>query len=371
MIDLKRIVKPTLLIDKTRALRNIKRMTEKAHQSKVRFRPHFKTHQSAAIGQWFSQVGVDAITVSSVEMAGYFANHGWENITIAFPVNIREVETINALAKKVVLGLLVESTESIVFLADHLTAPVDIWLKIDVGLFRTGIGWDQIAEACSLIEKMNDSATLHLKGLLTHAGHTYRAESTNSIREIYGTTVDRLQFMKAGLAHTGAKHLELSLGDTPSCSVVENFHGVDEIRPGNFVFYDAMQLNLGVCDETDIAVAVACPVVAKHPARNEIVIYGGAVHLSKDSIVDRHGHKIFGYVAMLHERGWSAMIPSARVSSISQEHGVVSVPDSMMQRLRVGDLIAVIPVHSCLVINLLRQYLTMDGEILTTMTVQD
>lgn len=371
MLNLKQIVKPTLLIDKTRALENIKRMMEKARLSNVRFRPHFKTHQSAAIGQWFSESGVEAITVSSVEMAGYFAAHGWNNITIAFPANIREIDAINALAKKVSLGLLVESMESIVFLETNLTAPVDIWLKIDVGLFRTGINWDRVAEAFNLIEKMTGSAVLHFKGLLTHAGHTYQAESTDRIREIYADTVARLQSMKSGLARKGVNRLELSLGDTPSCRLVENIAGVDEIRPGNFVFYDAMQLNLGVCDETDIAVAVACPIVAKHPARNEVVIYGGAVHLSKDSLVDRRGQKIFGYVAMLHERGWSSMIPSAYVSSISQEHGVVTAPDPVMKNLSIGDLIAVIPVHSCLVINLLRDYLSTDGIILTTMSSRE
>jgi D-serine deaminase-like pyridoxal phosphate-dependent protein len=80
---------PTLLLDEGRARRNIFRMADKAASNQVRFRPHFKTHQSAAVGEWFRDVGVTAITVSSVEMARYFAAHGWNDITFAFPVNVR------------------------------------------------------------------------------------------------------------------------------------------------------------------------------------------------------------------------------------------------------------------------------------------
>lgn len=63
------IQRPTLLLDPDRAKRNISRMAEKAARSGLRFRPHFKTHQSAAVGEWFRPFGVTAITVSSVEMA--------------------------------------------------------------------------------------------------------------------------------------------------------------------------------------------------------------------------------------------------------------------------------------------------------------
>ena len=84
------ITRPTLLLDVVRARRNIARMADKARRNGVRFRPHFKTHQSAAIGAWFRAEGVACITVSSVTMARYFADQGWQDITIVFPVNVRE-----------------------------------------------------------------------------------------------------------------------------------------------------------------------------------------------------------------------------------------------------------------------------------------
>jgi len=61
--------------------------------------------------------------------------------------------------------------------------------------------------------------------------------------------MDRLNIMKQSIAilfYLKNKfikeypHLLISYGDTPSCSIAENFDEVDEIRPGNFVFYDVM-----------------------------------------------------------------------------------------------------------------------------------
>jgi D-serine deaminase-like pyridoxal phosphate-dependent protein len=72
------IKKPTLLLDSDICKRNISGMSAKALEQNVFFRPHFKTHQSAAIGEWFMDAGVTAITVSSVSMARYFAEHGWK-----------------------------------------------------------------------------------------------------------------------------------------------------------------------------------------------------------------------------------------------------------------------------------------------------
>ena len=55
MLELAQIEKPTVLLDEARARRNLAVMAAKARRQGVRFRPHFKTHQSAAMGEWFRQ----------------------------------------------------------------------------------------------------------------------------------------------------------------------------------------------------------------------------------------------------------------------------------------------------------------------------
>ncbi len=356
-----KILKPTLLLDSAKVKANIDRMVTKAQQNGVRIRPHFKTHQSARIGEWFKAQGITAITASSVDMATYFAWHGWQDITIAFPVNILEIKQINKLAGEINLGLLVESAQTARFLVKNLTSPADIWLKIDVGYHRTGILWTEVDEFVALAQEIEAAPHLSFKGLLTHSGHTYAARSKAQVETIYRETVSRMKEVQTQLIGAGLPH-ELSIGDTPSCSLVDDLSEIDEIRPGNFVFYDIMQLEIGACTEDEIGVAVACPVVAKHPERNEIVIYGGAVHHSKE-FIEVDGTRIFGYVALLENGKWSPRLGQAYVAGLSQEHGLVKVSDETLNRIDIGDIVVILPVHSCLTVNLLQNYLTLEGEV--------
>ena len=97
--------KPTLLVDEAKALQNIDRIIKKAARSNTAVWPHFKTHQSLDIGNWFKEARIAGITVSSVSMARYFASGNWPNIYSAFPVNINEIDDIARLAEMVNLTL--------------------------------------------------------------------------------------------------------------------------------------------------------------------------------------------------------------------------------------------------------------------------
>ncbi|MBK6282130.1 MAG: alanine racemase [Draconibacterium sp.] len=275
-----KIIRPTLVLDKEICIRNIERMAKKATDHKMRFRPHFKTHQSAKIGEWFRDFGIEAITVSSVQMAEYFAANGWSDITIAFPLNILEIDNLNRLAAKIKLQILVENTEAIAFLAEKATQNLGVWLKIDTGNNRTGIDPSDTSLIEMIIGKITKSDKLKFKGFLTHTGHTYSAASTDEIFSRHFDALLKLKSLKRQYKSI-FPNIEISMGDTPSATICTTFNGVDEMRPGNFVFYDLMQQNLGVCSFDDIAVKMVCPVVAKHIMRNEVVVHGGAVHFSR------------------------------------------------------------------------------------------
>ncbi|HMD89269.1 MAG TPA: alanine racemase [Anaerolineaceae bacterium] len=360
------IKKPTLLLDKQKARANIHRMRLKVNQQGVHFRPHFKTHQSAVIGEWFREEGVDCITVSSIDMAFYFARHGWQDITIAFPVNLRQIDEISMLASTIKLGLLVESRETIQFLSKNLAATsTNTWIKIDTGAHRTGLPWQQADAITQLAREIQSTPALHLCGLLTHAGNTYSATSPDEVCRRYGESVDCLLDVRQKLAATGLASLEISVGDTPGSSLCD-FGEVDEVRPGNFVFYDSKQLQVGSCLWSDIAVAAACPVVAKHADRQQIVIYGGAIHLSSELwMIDNQ--PVYGLVALPDGKSWSEPLTGAAVVSLSQEHGLVKLAEKDFNRIQVGDLIFVLPAHSCLTVQAMREYLTLDGKVIGTL----
>ncbi len=353
-----KITKPTLLLDEEKCRRNMHDMFLKAQKNEVQFRPHFKTHQSLEIGRWFKALVTDKITASSLEMAEKFSVQ-WDDITVAFPVNILEIDTINKLAEKIHLNILIESPETTEFLKNNLKHEVGYFIKIDVGYHRAGI-LPTDSDVIERILRISDlSSLMNFKGFLTHAGQTYTCRSKEEIRKTHQKSIAQLIALKEEYPDA-----ILSIGDTPSCSVVEDFSSIDEIRPGNFVFYDLMQYYIGSCEISQIAVAMACPIVAIHEARSEIVIYGGGVHFSKERLEDEEFGTMYGKVVEKKGNAWGNVIPDMYVKNLSQEHGIVAVPNSRIIDYAIGDLLFILPVHSCMVANLMKEYVTIEGRVI-------
>ena len=352
------ITRPTLLINKSIAKRNIHRLAEKARLNNVELTPHFKTHQSRLIGSWFKEETLETITVSSVSMAEYFAEDGWKQITIAFPVNILEIKKIAALAARVQLTLLVTSIEQIKILLSEVDIYLKILIEVDCGNYRSGIDPENNTLISEMIDLLHNTQH-HFKAFYSHFGHTYAAESRDEVEQIYRRGLNLMEDLKHRHAYAQP---EISIGDTPSCSIINKFEGVRSIHAGNFVFYDLTQVQIGSCKEEDIAIALACPVVSKNDERQEVIIYGGGVHLSKESLHDNELKKdIYGKIVLLKDGGWSASIPGCYVRSLSQEHGVVKLTLDAYKKIAVGHVIGILPVHSCMTADCMGGYVTLSN----------
>jgi D-serine deaminase-like pyridoxal phosphate-dependent protein len=359
------ITKPTLILDEAKCKKNIAFMANKVRRHNIVLRPHFKTHQSLEVGRWFKDAGVSKITASSLDMAEYFAEE-WNDITVAFPVNILEIDTINRLASKVTLNVLVESVATAEFLLNNLKQSVNFLIKLNIGNGRTGIMPSNTKTIDAILETTHNADKLKFIGFLGHAGQTYKCRSKAEILKVHEEAKATIVKVKK-LYQKLYPDLIVSYGDTPSCSVAENFDDLDELRPGNFAFYDVMQVQIGDCTYNEIAVAMACPIVAIHKDRNEMVIYGGGIHFSKDRIED-NGVSVFGIVAQKTESGWKDHIPKMFVRGISQEHGVVSLPTTEINNYIIGDIIYVLPIHSCMTADLMKRYKTIEGRNISMMT---
>lgn len=344
---------PTLLLDEVKCKNNIKSMADRARQFGLIFRPHFKTHQSHVIGSWFRSEGISAIAVSSVRMAQYFAEDGWDDITIAFPFNVREARSINELAGNCKINIVLESPSTIDLAGKVLHEQVGVFIKLDVGAGRTGIHTDNIGLVEFCIDMIGSYSKLQLRGFLAHAGHTYSARSKQEIVKVHNDARSKLHRIHE--LYCGNTDLIISYGDTPSCSVASDWEGIDEIRPGNFVFYDLMQTQIGSCDLTQMAVSVACPVVAVHKDRQEAVMYGGAIHFGKDRLISEDGKVSFGRVR-LHDEDIGSLV------RLSQEHGVIDIDSRFTNILSPGDIVYIDPVHSCMTAQYIGGYRTHEGK---------
>jgi D-serine deaminase-like pyridoxal phosphate-dependent protein len=360
--ELDRIKRPALLLDEARCRANIRNMADRARKSGVIFRPHFKTHQSKNIGRWFREEGVTAITVASVPMAAYFIEDGWHDITIAFPLNLRETDEIRRLTLKADLNILVTQAGTLEEFAREFkgnSRPAGVFIKTDTGYHRTGLLPSDIPEIEKIISICRKNPLLIFKGFLTHAGQTYLARGREEIEAMGRESIRQMKTLQE--AGGRGSHPLLSVGDTPSCSILGDFGGMHEIRPGNFVFYDVMQTVTGSCSQGDIAVCLAVPVVSKDAGRREILVCGGAVHLSRE-LLKWKGHSIFGLITRLSPEGWDPPMEGCYVNSLSQEHGVIRVNYEAFATVRPGDLLGILPVHSCLTAQCMGSYLLPGSE---------
>jgi len=353
---------PELLLDKKKCMQNMERMARKARRHKLSFRPHCKTHQSTEIASWFRDFGVSKITVSSFRMAAYFAHAGWKDILVAFPFDPGQTAVLNELSETGRISILIDSPDILPFLSD-LNARVPFYVDIDTGYGRTGVRSEDTATLERILGESRRNKHLLFSGFYCHAGHSYKTADPLLREAIHRKARTDLSLLKEQFR---SYEPQVLYGDTPNCSSREDFTGIDELTPGNFVFYDLIQSYLGACTHEDIAVAMICPVVSKYPGQKRLLIHGGGVHFSKESLV-QNGNPVYGQLVDHTGKGWNAYPYDQYIHSISQEHGILENCGTWMDGIHLGDRLGFLPVHSCLSANLMREYKTTDGQVISTL----
>lgn len=343
---------PALLLDLEVLEQNLARMAGRAEALGVALRPHVKTHKCVEIGERQRALGATGITVSTLYEAAVFADHGFDDITWAYPVILSRIPEAAALAERCTLRLVVDSDDGLDAL--ELTGHAfHVWLKVDCGYHRAGV--DPAAEhAVRLAKRLGDSRTLRFDGVLTHSGHAYQARSPDDLARVAGQERDVMVAFAERLSAQGIAVPAVSLGSTPAMSAVDHLAGVTEIRPGNYVFYDYTGVALGACEVRDCAVTVLASVVSAPPGGRHAVVDAGALALSKDWGRGAPGETGMGRIFADYAAG--TLRRDAMLTSLSQEHGIVNA------RLPVGARLRILPNHSCLTVACWDEYIVVRGE---------
>lgn len=335
---------PAFLVDRAVVRRNCDRMRGKAEQSKVRFRPHVKTHKTIEVGRMQHGGSLGPVTVSTLAEAEFFAEGGFRDITYAVPIAPEKLPRAAALASKIErLNILIDDQRALAAIEEFHRAEnvtFDVFLKVDCGYHRAGVDPDS-PDSVRLAREMLRSPAVRFHGLLTHAGHSYNARNPHEIMRFAVAETSAVTTLRDNI---DAPSLIRSIGSTPTASVVDTFEDCDEVRPGNYVFYDAFQAAIGSCKPGDVAVSVLATVVGAYPERNNLLIDAGALAMSKDLGPDHLDPK-FGYGLVCDE---SLRPLPLKLIALSQEHGKLEGDPAVVAHHPIGSRLRIVPNHSCL-----------------------
>ena len=326
-------------------------MIRRANDAGAELRPHMKTHQSVTVARWFRERGVDAATVSSPAMALYFAKDGWKDITIAFPFYRAMIENLKNLEEVCRIRLFINSVEDLDYLEHNLTQPFNYYIEIDPGYGRSGISYENSSLINRLARYKSSSGQALFHGFYIHEGRTYQAKGLSEIEKRITPALSLLKNLRSDFPDSA-----ISIGDTPSCSVSKQLDVIDEMTPGNFVFYDYMQYQIGSCSLDDVALFAKLPIAQASNSAGRTILNGGAAHLSKDYI-RKPDIPTFGRIVRISADRIET-VGNAHIRSLSQEHAIV---DGLNDLPDAATHVWVCPIHSCLTANLFSEYRTLSG----------
>ncbi|MFQ5783979.1 MAG: alanine racemase [Alphaproteobacteria bacterium] len=353
---------PALVLDRTRLARNLTAMSARIKAHGVDLRPHVKTAKSLEVARLATEGHSGGITVSTLNEAAYFARGGFRDITYAVgivPSKLAEAAAIEREgARLTLIADTVEAARAVADRAAALSTRFGILIEVDSGSGRAGVAPDDPA-LIEIAGILDGSPEIELRGVLTHAGHSYACTTVADIEAV--AEAERRAVVDAAdrLRGAGFPCPVVSVGSTPTARFARSLEGVTEARPGVYVFFDLYQAGLGCCGIDDIALSVLASVIGRRPERGRALIDAGALALAQDrstagQAVDR------GYGMVCDISGADAGL---HVVNVNQEHGFVESPTGALpaDALPLGGRVRVLPNHACMTAAAHDRYHVVDG----------
>jgi D-serine deaminase-like pyridoxal phosphate-dependent protein len=343
---------PVPIVDLDRLAHNLDRMAAYATLHGLRLRPHVKTHNSPRIAAEqlrLGAVGLTCATLREAEVMSEVCN----DLFVAYPpVGAARLERLARLPADVRLTVAADDIHSLDALgvAAMLGGRViDVMIEADLGMHRVGVTSPQQAAAMAL--HLDRSSSLRLAGLQFYPGHirSHVHEQADALAQL-GRDISA--YVDA-LADVGCPPRIVSGGSTPAAWRMHEVPGVNEVRPGTYVYNDRTTAQIGACDWEDCALTVLATVVSVS-VKGQAVIDAGTKALGREPLRAEGD----GYGALLDH-------PEVIVSRMSEEHGILDLSQSSW-RPRLGDQVRVVPNHVCIAVHLFDEVFGVRGEAVET-----
>lgn len=343
---------PALVVDLDLMEQNLRRVAEYAQAHGLRLRPHTKTHKSPRIGRRQLDLGAAGLTVAKVGEAEVMLDAAPPDLLVAYPVIGKvKLERLMAVARRTRLTISLDSmfaARQLSIAAKSAGVTVAVLAETDVGLGRVGVSPG--AELLDLARGIQGLPGLQFEGIGFYPGHI--KDNGPSGKETLAALGLLIQSILDDFRRAGIPVNIVSGGSTPSLYHSHELPGLNEIRPGTYVYNDRNTVASGACTPAECAAALLVTVVST--ARpGQIIVDGG----SKTFSTDRHSGSnevTFGHVMEA---------PEAVFHKMNEEHGYIDV-EACKRKFEIGEQLRIIPNHICVAVNLHeRMYGVRNGEV--------
>ncbi len=331
---------PAILIDLDVMERNLERVAHYAREHALRLRPHTKTHKIPGLARKQLELGAAGLTVAKVGEAEVMLAAEPPELLLAFPiVGHRKLERLTDVARKTSVTVALDSLEAARELSNAACAAqieIGVLAETDVGLGRVGVAPGQPLR--DLIEGIRRLPNLRWEGIAFYPGQIKTLDLAGEIE--LDKLVRLVDEMMSDLSRAGMCPRIVSGGSTPTLFQSHRLPGLNEIRPGTYIFNDRNTVLSGACAWEDCAASILVTVVSTAKS-GQIIVDGGSKTFSSDR--PSAGAEVsFGRVLEA---------PESVFTKMNEEHGFVELRDAP-RRFAVGDRVRIIPNHVCVAMNL-------------------
>ncbi|GAA4364852.1 alanine racemase [Nocardioides caricicola] len=317
---------PYLRVDVARLRSNIESAAARAAAAGVTLRPHVKTHKCLEIARMQVEAGASGITVATIGEAEVFAEAGFDDVFIAYPLWVDDAaaERLRTLADRARVTIGVDSPAGAANAGRRLGDRVSALVEVDSGHHRSGGPPERAADVAR--------AGVEVRGVFTFPGHSYAPGGRAAAAQ---DEARALTVAAGALRAAGIEPRVVSGGSTPSLAASDT-DVLTELRPGVYVVNDAQQWELGTVGPEHVALTCRATVVSH--AGGRLVLDSGSKVLGADRATYASGH------------GRLLEHPEARVVQLSEHHAVVDLAGAPLPAL--GSQVDVVPNHVCNAVNL-------------------
>ena len=255
---------PALLVDLDVLESNIGRMAGFLAGTKVRLRPHYKTHKTPAIALKQVEAGAIGITCAKVEEAETLANAGIKDILIANQVvGPRKTARLAGLARHAKMMVAVDDPRNVDELSSAAVAAgatLRVLLEINVGNDRCGV--EPGDSAVSLAHRINDAPGLEFSGVMGYEGFCQRIKDFEARKATVEKAMAGLLKAKSMIEESGLPVGIVSGGGTGTHQILAGIEGITEIQAGTYVVMDTDYRDLGMdfgCALTLLSMVISAP----------------------------------------------------------------------------------------------------------------